>query len=147
MVWKKHFFICKFISLRRVVIIVRNISLRELRNNKRHFASYFFYLFIFFFVLVATRAIDIYLLSQQVIAANHLQQRKKRPRKKPALNSPAKRRLKNCWKPATVLKMSFIIGIFQGLWLQRSERLFLRICFSGCFRIFAIQKQSSGGVL
>ena len=64
---------------------------------------------------------------------------KKRPRKKPALNSLAKRRLKNCWKPATLLKMSFIIGTFQGLWLfHRSEHLFLRICFSGCFRVFVI---------
>ena len=72
---------------------------------------------------------------------------KKRSRKKPALNSPAKRRLKNCWKPATLLKMSFIIGIFQGLWLLRSECLFLRMCFSGCFQIFVIQKQLSGGVL
>ena len=58
--------------------------------------------------------------------------------KKPALNSPAKRRLKNCWMPATLQKISFITGIFQRLWLQRSEHLFLRICFSGCFRIFVI---------
>ena len=40
---------------------------------------------------------------------------KKRQRKKPALNSPTKYRLKYCWKPATLLKMSFIIGIIQGL--------------------------------
>ena len=40
---------------------------------------------------------------------------KKRPRKKPALNSPTKRGLKNCWKPATLLKMSLIIGTSQGL--------------------------------
>ena len=37
------------------------------------------------------------------------------PRKKPALDSPVKCRLKNCWKPATLLEMSFIVGIFQGL--------------------------------
>ena len=58
-----------------------------------------------FFVLVVIRAIDIYLL-WQVITVNHLQQQKKHPRKKPALNSPANHRLKNCWKPAALLKMS-----------------------------------------
>ena len=42
------------------------------------------------------------------------------------------------WKSATLLKMSFFIGIFQGFWRQRSEHLFCRISFSGCFRIFAI---------
>ena len=31
-----------------------------------------------------------------------------------------------------------LIGIFQGFWLQRSEHLFCRISFSGCFQIFAI---------
>ena len=32
--------------------------------------------------------------------------------------------------------MSFIIYIFQRLWLQRLEHLFLRKCFSGYFEIF-----------
>ena len=63
---------------------------------------------------------------------------KKCLRKKQVLNAPAKRRLKNYWKPATLLKMSFTIGIFQGLWRQSSEHLFHRICFSGCFQIFVI---------
>ena len=99
----------------------------------------FFYPVLFFFFnfsigVIVIRAIGIYLLllsyRSKPFAAG------KRQRKKPALNSPAKRGLKNCWKHATLLKMIFIIGIFQGLWLQRSEHLFLGIYFSGCFRIF-----------
>ena len=65
------------------------ILFRKLRNNKLHFT--FLLLGQLTFIMTSYRS-------------------------KPfgaALNSPAKGRLKNCWKPATLLKMNFIKIFFK----------------------------------
>ena len=80
------------------------VSLYQLRNNKLHFA--------FLYSQLQRQLTFVYLTSYR---SKPFAVAKKRSRKKLALNSPAKRRLKNYWKNATLLKVSFIIDIFQGL--------------------------------
>ena len=87
LVWEKHFFIYKLISLLARVITAHKIS-------TIYFVNYAAINVIHIFILVVIRATDISLL-WPVTAVNPLQQRKRAREKKPASNSLAKHRLKN----------------------------------------------------
>ena len=58
---------------------------------------------------------------------------KKHPKKKRALNSPAKGRLKNCWKPAALLKMSFIKIFFKDCDCKGQNTYFLEYVLVAAF--------------
>ena len=42
--------------------------------------------------------------------------------------------------PSTLLKMNFLVGIFQKFWPQISKHIYSRTLLSGCFRCLLIQK-------